>query len=642
MTAQARLVAGRPTGATAPAASRPHEHRSAPRTLPPEFAALAASGFPPSLLAAALAEADRADVPPFDALMAIAGLSEDDLVARLAHSLHVDVAAPEDFAGQPIDADACAMAFRTGAIAGVGPDGKLRLVIRAQGPRLARLATAARRGSGRRLRVAIAGPQAFADLVIARTGQALAERATEGPSAITPELTVAHGMPRIGAAARLSLLAAILALTVSCFLFDGPAMALVTVSGVLFAALNSFRLWLACTPPTDGRRARAIADADLPVYTVMVALCREAAVAPGLLDALERLDYPAAKLDIKILVEDNDGETIGALARRPPRAGIEVLKLPQGGPKTKPRALNAGLLAARGSYLVVFDAEDRPDPDQLRIAVDAFRRGPSKLACVQARLAIDNLSDGWLCRQFAIEYAALFDVVLPALSAQGLPIALGGTSNHFRTAVLRTIGGWDPANVTEDADLGLRLARCGWRTNTINSTTWEEAPTELMAWIKQRTRWMKGFMVTAIVHGRSMRSLALRLDAFSFVSSQMLISGVAATALAYPVVAALLIWHGLDGSVLAPSDGVLDAGFVGLQVMNLIVGFSAGLACGWMGVDRRGPAKLALDLITMPFYWLLVGYAAWRALKQLALGETTHWEKTAHGVSTTRATPPQV
>ncbi|RXF67111.1 glycosyltransferase [Hansschlegelia zhihuaiae] len=342
---------------------------------------------------------------------------------------------------------------------------------------------------------------------------------------------------------------------------------------------------------------------------------------------------------MKILTEEGDVETIEALRRARPRANVEILTLPPGGPQTKPRALNAGLLAARGDLLCVFDAEDRPEPDQLRVAAAAFRRGPRNLACLQARLAIDNFADGWLARHFAIEYAALFDVVLPALSRFGLPIPLGGTSNHFRVAALRSVGGWDAANVTEDADLGLRLARFGWKTGTIASVTWEEAPAKPWAWLKQRTRWMKGYMVTAAVHGRRPAGLARRLGPLGFVVSQMLVGGVALTALAYPVVVATFLWQGFSGVLLSPTGDLGDAAVTGFHIVNLIVGFSAALACGWLGVDRRGPPSLAADLVTLPFYWLLVGAAAWRALWQIARAETSHWEKTAHGVSRRRATP---
>ncbi|HEY0292795.1 MAG TPA: glycosyltransferase [Hansschlegelia sp.] len=616
------------------------DHPTVP-VLAPELAALAATGFAPGPLLAAQREAVRAGVAPFDALAAIAGLGEDELVLMLARGIGVDALGPDDFEGPGIDADACAMALRTGAVRLRDRRGRPRLFIAARGSHVGRLALVTRKRRGRRSDFVLAGTRAFADLVVARAGSALAARACEGPSLLFPKLTVAGGLPEIGAFWRWTTIVAVVAGAVSTFLFEAAGSAALALSSLMFAALNSFRLWVACTPETDLPPPGRGQDRDLPIYTVLVALAKEAAVVPGLLDALERLDYPAAKLDIKLLVEADDRNTLGALDRRPPRPGIEVLKLPPGGPKTKPRALNAGLLAARGQYLAVFDAEDQPDPSQLRFALDAFRRGPRTLACVQARLAIDNLADGWLARQFAIEYAALFDVVLPALASLGLPIALGGTSNHFRTATLRSVGGWDAGNVTEDADLGLRLARLGWTTRTIASTTWEEAPTRVWPWLKQRTRWMKGFMVTTIVHGRGVRGLAAKLDPLALGAALMLVGGVALTALAYPVVMLAILWRAVDGSLLAPATGLADATFAGFCVASLIVGYSTGLACGWMGVERRGPATLSADLFTLPFYWLLVGAAAWRALYQIARGQTSHWEKTMHGVSTRRAAPPR-
>lgn len=614
-------------------------HRASGAALPPELAALERAGLAPGPLHAALAEARRAGVEPFDALLASGAFEEEALVETLARALGVDLTTSDD-ALQPIDADTCALACATGHLSALDAEGLPRFVMAARGPAVRRLA-ASRRGRPRTEAIALAGPRAFADLAVARAGAALAERASEGPGRLAPELTVAGGMPRVDRAARIWISSGLVALLALALLVPGVGAALLVAVGLLFAASNAFRLVLTLTAAPDVPRFPRAPDAALPTYTVLVALYREAAVIPGLLRALERFDYPAAKLDIKILTEEDDEETRAALAARPPRAGIEVLRLPAGGPKTKPRALNAGLLCARGDLLAVFDAEDRPDPGQLRLAAEAFRRGGPGLTCVQARLAIDNLGDGWLVRQFAIEYAALFDVVLPALSALRLPIPLGGTSNHFRTTDLRRLGGWDPGNVTEDADLGLRLARAGRRTETIASVTWEEAPISTGAWIKQRTRWMKGYMATAVVHGRSPGDLFARLGPAGFLASQLLIGGVAVTALAYPVVVAAILWSGLSGAMFEPATGLADALVVGFHVANLIVGFAAGLACGWLGVDRRCPKRLAFDLVSLPVYWLLVGAAAWRALRQILLDETTRWEKTAHGLSSRRETPPQ-
>lgn len=605
--------------------------------LPPVLAALERAGTPPGPLYAALAEAERSGVPPFDALAA-SGVDETQLIEIAARAFGVEIAGPDEFCRSPIDADAFGLALRTGVIEDHDPDGAPRLLVAARGPAVELLASRLPN-----VRVALASPRQFADFAVVRANLALAERAAEGPAAVSPELTVAGGMPRVGRAARAVLAAVAVSFVAAMACVEGMGFALMAVGSLLFATLNAFRIWLAFTPPTDRRPARWIADRDLPVYTVLVALYREGAVVESLLDSLDRLDYPPAKLDIKILTEEGDTETLEAIARRQPRWGVEVLVVPPGGPKTKPRALNAGLIAARGEFLTVFDAEDRPDPKQFRVAVDAFRRGPKKLGCVQARLAMDNLRDGWISRQFAIEYAALFDVVLPALSTLGLPIALGGTSNHFRVETLRELGGWDPGNVTEDADLGLRLARNGFLTETIDSVTWEEATSSVKPWIRQRTRWMKGYMVTAIVHGRRPLGLAKSLDPVSFLASQLLIGGVALTALAYPPVIAWILLSGLTGQLFADSATLHETALTGFGFVNMIVGFSAGLACGWIGVDRRCPRRLALDLAWMPFYWMLVGAAAWRALWQIVMDETTHWEKTTHGVSTTRERkPPQM
>jgi hypothetical protein len=197
----------------------------------------------------------------------------------------------------------------------------------------------------------------------------------------------------------------------------------------------------------------------LPVYTAIAALYREAASVDGLLRAIERLDYPAEKLDVIVAVEADDRETREALAARDNRVPITVIPVPPQGPRTKPKALNVALPFARGTFTVIYDAEDRPEPDQLRRALQAFRSGGEDLACVQARLCIDNSADSWLAQLFTAEYAGQFDVFLPGLAALHLPLPLGGSSNHFRTAILREAGGWDPYNVTEDADLGMRLAR---------------------------------------------------------------------------------------------------------------------------------------------------------------------------------------
>ncbi len=253
-------------------------------------------------------------------------------------------------------------------------------------------------------------------------------------------------------------------------------------------------------------------EARLPPYSIVVALHREARVVPQLVAALNALDYPRGKLDIKLVIESEDFATRRALeAQRLPPI-YEIIVAPAGFPKTKPRALNIALPLLRGELVAVFDAEDTPAPSQLREGAERFLRAPRRLACLQARLAIDNIEDSWLTRLFAIEYAVLFDVLNPGLAGLGLPLPLGGSSNHFRTEILREVCGWDAWNVTEDADLGLRLARLGYRVDTLAASTQEEAPARIEAWLAQRRRWSKGWMQTFITLTRNPGRLITELS----------------------------------------------------------------------------------------------------------------------------------
>ena len=255
----------------------------------------------------------------------------------------------------------------------------------------------------------------------------------------------------------------------------------------------------------------ALQDADLPMYTVLVPMYKEPEVAQKIARTVTKLNYPIDKLDVKLLLEEDDAptrakidEVIGSL---PPCVEVVIApKVPQGQPRTKPRALNWGLEKARGKYLVVFDAEDQPEADQLKKAVVAFaeldKAGKSSVACLQAKLNYFNARQNMLTRFFTLEYTNCFDLFLPGLHAMRSPIPLGGTSNHFRVELLRQTGGWDPFNVTEDCDLGIRMARKGFSTEILDSTTWEEANSQVPNWIRQRSRWIKGYFQTHLVHAR--------------------------------------------------------------------------------------------------------------------------------------------
>jgi glycosyltransferase involved in cell wall biosynthesis len=293
-----------------------------------------------------------------------------------------------------------------------------------------------------------------------------------------------------------------------------------------------------------GTRPERTSERLLPVYTVLVPVFREASVLPGLVQSLRALDYPAAKLEIFIVLEAIDVETQAAVARMALPGNFRSLVVPEGGPQTKPKALNYALQFARGDFVVVYDAEDRPQPGQLRRAWDVFSQSPPSLACLQAQLNIYNPRQSWFTRQFAIEYSVLFDAILPALESLRLPVPLGGTSNHFPRALLVEIGGWDPYNVTEDADLGVRIARLGYQTGVLASTTWEEAPPVFRVWLTQRTRWLKGWMQTYLVHTRDVRRLNRELGLRAAIGFHVLMGGLIGSALVHPAFYILLAYMG--------------------------------------------------------------------------------------------------
>jgi cellulose synthase/poly-beta-1,6-N-acetylglucosamine synthase-like glycosyltransferase len=386
-----------------------------------------------------------------------------------------------------------------------------------------------------------------------------------------------------------------------------------------FAALIAFRLAATLTPPPKpaphGRTRR-----DPPVYTILAPLHREADVAADLAAALSALDYPRDRLDIKLILEAGDVETIDAVAALDLSACFDVVVVPPGTPQTKPRALNYALASARGEFVTIYDAEDRPHPDQLNQALDAFDAHGDRLACVQAPLTWYNARETWLTRQFALEYAALFSVILPALARWGWPLPLGGTSNHFRRSALDAVGGWDAYNVTEDADLGFRLAEHGWTSTTIAAPTQEEAVTQIAPWTKQRSRWIKGFMQTLCVRQRNLARMTKHAGARGL--------GSIALNLALPVASSFLhAWLAL-AAVYAIATGGLSgaaAGFLG-------AGYASAAAAAYVGLKRSGQRRLALSIVTMPLYWPLHSYAALVALGELIV-RPFHWAKTRHGVT---------
>jgi glycosyltransferase involved in cell wall biosynthesis len=458
----------------------------APATPPREIAFLAAYGAPLQSLVRAGEIAEDIGVSSDMALLG-EGLAQEEFFYR---ALADRLGAPFHVGGAPLDNTASpARALQAGLVYLAPLAAPYRAIAAPRGEALRLLIDMADQGrcpSG----LAITSPRRLGALMRVERGHEIATRASMHLERLDPAYC-ARGEMRPAQ----TLAAAVFGLGMIALAFAAPAVER-TVSSALLWLLFSATIFLriACAIAAGASRpSPPLADADLPVYTVIVAMYREGAVIPKLVAALNAFDYPKAKLDIKLVIEAGDDETLGAIMaqRLPPR--FDVVIAPPGKPRTKPRALNVALDVARGELVCVYDAEDEPAPDQLRRAAARFAEDPG-LDALQGRLTIANWRDCWLSFMFAVEYAALFELVNPGLSALDLPVALGGTTNHIRTATLRRVGGWDAWNVTEDADLGLRLARFGARVGALDSETAEEAPNELANWFRQRSRWQKGWM----------------------------------------------------------------------------------------------------------------------------------------------------
>lgn len=387
----------------------------------------------------------------------------------------------------------------------------------------------------------------------------------------------------------------------------------------LFALATLWRLCAAAKLTLD--LSRLAEPRQWPIYSILCPLYREANVVMDLVAALERLDYPREALEIKLLVEGDDVDTMASALAAATAPHIEVVIVPPCAPRTKPKALNAGLDLARGEYVVVYDAEDRPHPQQLRAALAAFEDGGDRLAGVQAPLAIDNADASWIARQFAAEYAIQFRELLPFLSRLGLPLPLGGSSNHFRADVLRAVGAWDAWNVTEDADLGYRLAREGYRVGVIGPPTWEEAPLTFSAWLSQRTRWIKGHLQTWLVLMRDPIGVVRGMGWRAFAAMQLMLGGGLVAAFAHGPLALIVLTAALSPYNLLPADFALA-----------LFGYCVAVFSALTASALSGNLSHARAALTMPFYWPLASIAAARAVFELIF-KPHHWSKTTHGVS---------
>jgi len=386
--------------------------------------------------------------------------------------------------------------------------------------------------------------------------------------------------------------------------------------GTIFGAIILLRIIAAAfSRLTLPASPEPLPDRELETITYLVPLKDEANIVASLIEAIGRIDYPRNKLDVKLLIEADDHRTMAAAVAADPPSWFEILPVPPGEPRTKPKALNYGLHFARGSIIAILDAEDHPAKDQARVAAAALKQGGPDLAVVQAPLVIHNGRDGWLARQFEIEYAIHFALWLPLLARLGIPLPLGGTSNYFRRDWLEKAGGWDAWNVTEDADIGLRLARFGGRSATITPPTHEEAPARMTPWLHQRTRWMKGHLQTWLVLTRQPFKAARGMGWAAFLATQLTFGGALLASIMHLPLFAFIIY---------------SAATITFETWHAVlfgVGYSSVIVAAFFAKARHANAW---TLLTVPAYWILLSLAMLRALIHMKQWPTL-WEKTPHG-----------
>ncbi len=377
--------------------------------------------------------------------------------------------------------------------------------------------------------------------------------------------------------------------------------------------------------------ALSVPEAELPSYTILLPVYNEASVIIKLIENLAQVDYPADRLEVLLLVEEDDEETLGALRAAHPPPQFKLVVIPPAEPRTKPKALNFGLTLARGDIVAVYDAEDRPDVLQLRRAALALRRHGPEVACVQAQLSYRNATQNIITRWFTVEYAMWFSFFLPGLVTLDAPIPLGGTSNHFRRSALRALGGWDPYNVTEDCDLGVRMFREHYQIKVLESTTLEEANSDFVNWVKQRSRWYKGYLQTFLIHVRSPRRLKNEIGLKGVGHLWVFVGGTPILAVANPFFWIMTLLWFVAQPLFVKEIFPAPVYYVGLVLWvfgNFVLWYLTVLTA-----RHTRPEGLVLAAMLVPIYWVMMSIAAVKAMWQLVV-IPSFWEKTTHGLDT--------
>lgn len=387
---------------------------------------------------------------------------------------------------------------------------------------------------------------------------------------------------------------------------------------------------------TNAQNPNPATPVRLPTITLLVPLFNEQDIASLLVRRLAALDYPRALLDVCLVLEQSDTQTCATLGETDLPPWIRPIVVPDGTLKTKPRALNYAMSFAHGHIIGVYDAEDAPDSNQLRVVAQHFANCRHDVACLQGTLDYYNPTANWLTRCFTLEYASWFRVILPGFARMGLVVPLGGTTLFFKRDILKKLGGWDAHNVTEDADLGVRLARRGYRTEFMRSVTEEEANGRLWPWVKQRSRWLKGYAITYAVHMRSPVRLWQDLGAWRFFGIQLLFLGTLLQFALAPVVWSFWL---IPFGFAHPMTAVLPIWMIwGLGIGFVFAGLVS-LVITTIGAHRAGKLRLALWAPTLQLYFPLALLAVYKGFIELT-HKPFYWDKTAHGVLLPAPTPP--
>lgn len=575
---------------------------------------------------------------PLDRILIAEGLvSQGDLLASHARHFRSRTLGRDDLAGlAPIPTGAAPQLLLTHAVLPVEDrDGKPALVC--GNPDALEDARRQLPAYLRRARVLMA-PR---DMVLARIAELHREALTDAAQSRVPEIEscrswgIAYGRRLAVVMAGLTVLG-VLAFVFPVAVFGvlvGWAALTLVVSALFKTAAFATRLAEGPVQPITGA---ASAKTPLPRVSILVPLFRETEIAHALIARLTQLTYPKCLLDVVLVLEEEDALTRQTLAQIDLPPWIRAVVVPDGSPRTKPRAMNYALDFCEGEIIGIFDAEDAPEPDQITRVARHFQQVPPDVVCVQGILDYYNPRQNWLARCFTMEYAAWFRMILPGMARLGFAIPLGGTTLYFKRHALEALGGWDAHNVTEDADLGFRLARHGYRTEMVATVTDEEANCRPWAWVKQRSRWLKGYMTTYLVHMRQPRVLYRQLGAWKFWGFQAhFVAALSQFMLAPFLWSFWLVFFGLPHPLdpVLPRPVLMGFGglFLAIEAINLTIYAAA--------VSRPKHRHLLAWVPTMHFYWPLGAVAAYKALYELVL-KPFFWDKTAHGHSLAVAPPP--